>query len=185
MIKEVIVVEGRDDLAAVKRAVDAEVIWTQGFSLNKEVIDRIKLAQKRRGVVIFTDPDKAGRWIRKRIKKEVNGCKDAYLKKSDSLKDGDIGIENASPEAIKEALDKAGVSYIESKKLFTKKDLIKAGLLKSSGAKKLRIRLGKELGIGYANGKQFLKRLNHYGIKCEEFKRALAKVKKGDIDANS
>lgn len=31
MIKEIIVVEGRDDVTAVKRALDAELITTGGF----------------------------------------------------------------------------------------------------------------------------------------------------------
>ncbi len=59
-VKEVIVVEGRDDVDAVKRAVDAEVIITQGFSLGDEVIDRIRLVQKRKGVIIFTDQTMLG-----------------------------------------------------------------------------------------------------------------------------
>ncbi|MEG0134299.1 MAG: ribonuclease M5, partial [Clostridium sp.] len=41
MIKEVIVVEGRDDVTAVKRAVDAEVISVSGFGINSKIIDKI------------------------------------------------------------------------------------------------------------------------------------------------
>jgi len=44
MIKEVIVVEGRDDITAVKRAVQAEVIATGGVSLPPRAMERIKLA---------------------------------------------------------------------------------------------------------------------------------------------
>ena len=61
MIKEIIVVEGRDDVTAVKRALDAELITTGGFGFPKGVMERIKAAQKRRGVIIFTDPDFAGK----------------------------------------------------------------------------------------------------------------------------
>lgn len=60
MIKEMIVVEGKDDTTAIKRAVDAETIETGGSAINKEIIRRIKLAQQRRGVIVFTDPDHAG-----------------------------------------------------------------------------------------------------------------------------
>ena len=176
MIKEIIVVEGRDDVAAVKRAVEAELILTQGFSLSQEVMTRIKLAQKRKGVIIFTDPDSAGQWIRKKIKAEVPKCKDAYLTKAEGSKNNDIGIENASIKAIKAALKKAGASYIKVENNFKKSDLIKAGLLYSPGAKKSRVKLGQELGIGYANSKQLLKRLNNYGIKPKEFFRAVEKI---------
>ena len=46
MIKEVIVVEGRDDVTAVKRAVDAEIIAVGGFGINGNVIERIKRSSK-------------------------------------------------------------------------------------------------------------------------------------------
>ena len=48
MIKEVIVVEGKDDVAAVKKAVDAEMIAVGGFGINAKVISRIKEAQKKK-----------------------------------------------------------------------------------------------------------------------------------------
>lgn len=66
MIKEIIVVEGRDDVTAVKRAIDAELITTGGFGFPKGVMERIKVANERRGVIIFTDPDFAGEKIRKK-----------------------------------------------------------------------------------------------------------------------
>lgn len=61
MIKEVIVVEGKDDLAAVKRACQAEVIITNGLGITAEKIAEIKAAQERCGVIILTDPDYPGR----------------------------------------------------------------------------------------------------------------------------
>ena len=72
MIKEVIVVEGRDDITAVKKAVDAEIIATSGFGINAKIIERIKEAQKRKGVIVLTDPDFAGEKIRS-IKKSKRG----------------------------------------------------------------------------------------------------------------
>ncbi len=36
--------------------------------------------------------------------------------------------------------------------------------------------LGKILGIGYGNAKQFLNRLNNYGVNREEFEVALNKI---------
>ncbi len=53
IIKEVIVVEGRDDIDAVKKAVDAEIIAVGGFGINAKVIERIKEAQKRKGVIVL------------------------------------------------------------------------------------------------------------------------------------
>lgn len=42
MIKETIVVEGKDDIANVKRAVDCEMICTNGLSFGKDLIEKLK-----------------------------------------------------------------------------------------------------------------------------------------------
>ena len=88
MIKEVIVVEGRDDITAVKKAVDAEIIATSGFGINAKIIERIREAQKRKGVIVLTDPDFAGEKIRSIISKRVKGVKLHILPKKMDLKMG-------------------------------------------------------------------------------------------------
>ena len=67
MIKQVIVVEGKSDIARVSMAVDADMIATEGFTLRPEVIERIRLAYEKRGIIILTDPDGPGERIRKRL----------------------------------------------------------------------------------------------------------------------
>ncbi|MCT4606997.1 MAG: ribonuclease M5 [Marinisporobacter sp.] len=176
MIKEVIVVEGRDDVIAVKRAVDAEIITTHGFGITEETYKRIAFAQKRKGVIIFTDPDHAGERIRKNIVKRVKGCKHAFLPREQATKNGDIGIENASPENIRAALNKVRSESNEKRSEFKQLDLIKNDLVGSNEASNRRDALGKLLGIGYANAKQFLNRLNNYGITREEFEEGLKKL---------
>lgn len=176
MIKEVIVVEGRDDVTAVKRAVEAEVIAVGGFGINARVIERIKKAQERQGVIILTDPDFAGEKIRKIISKRVQGVRHAYISRGEGTKDGDIGVENASPEAIIRALEAAKYELKDKRYEFTIQDMIFAGLTGNDKAKERRELLGKELRIGYCNGAAFLSRLNNYGITKEEFAKALVKV---------
>lgn len=176
MIKEIIVVEGKDDVAAIKRATDAEVIVTGGFALQDSVMERIKTAAKRKGVIIFTDPDFAGEKIRKIISSKVPGCKHAFLPKEQALKNGDIGIENASPENIMLALNRVRCESIEKNEEFTQSDLLLNGLIGFDGAAYRRDELGKVLGIGYGNAKQFLSRLNNYGVTREEFIEAIKKL---------
>ena len=137
MIKEVIVVEGRDDIRAVKRAFDCELIATGGFGFPKGVMERIKTAKEKRGVIIFTDPDFAGEKIRKKIASEVDGCEHAILPRDKATKDGGRGVEKASDK---------------------------------------RDKLGRILGIGYGNSKQFLNRLNNYGVTRKEFDEALRNI---------
>lgn len=64
----------------------------------------------------------------------------------------------------------------EERQEFTIKDMIENNLIMGDGAKQRRIVLGEELGIGYTNAKQFLSRLNHYGIKREEFQREVDRL---------
>ena len=176
MIKEVIVVEGRDDITAVKQAVEAEVIAVGGFGINKKVIDRIKDAQRRKGVIVLTDPDFAGEKIRSIIAKRVKGIKHAYIAQEDGIKGDDIGVENAKPEVILEALNRAKISEEEFVEIYKAEDMFFFKLTGYNDSKKRRMILGKELGIGYGNANQMLTRLNKYSISKEEFTKAIKKI---------
>lgn len=180
MIKEVIVVEGRDDITAVKRAVDAEMIAVGGFGINNKVIHKIREAQKRQGVIVLTDPDYAGEKIRKYISNRVKGIKHAYISQEEGTKEDDIGVENACPEAIIRALNSAKCEIKEIRKEFDMNDMIFFKLTASSDSKERREKLGMKLGIGYCNTNQFLKRLNNFGITKEEFIKAIKDLDKGN-----
>lgn len=176
MIKEVIVVEGRDDIAAVKRAVDAELIATSGFGITAKTIERIRNAAERCGVIILTDPDNAGERIRKTVSSRVPGCKHAFVPRELAMKDGDIGVENASPESIRDALSKVKTEVKENRNEFNIRDLVTNGLTGIPEASSRRDRVGSVLGIGYGNSKQFLNRLNKYGVTREEFLKAVESI---------
>ena len=176
MIKEIIVVEGRDDTAAVKRAVEAEIIETHGWGITEETLERIKLASERKGIIIFTDPDYPGEKIREIVARVAKDCRHAFLPKDKALKDGDVGIENARPKDIILALEKARIEKTNARDEFNKADLFKYGLVGTKGSNIKRDLLGRILGIGHCNSKQFLKRLNNYGITREEFNQAISEV---------
>lgn len=178
MIKEVIVVEGRDDITAVKQAVDAEVIAVGGFGINAKVIDRIRDAQRRKGVIVLTDPDFAGEKIRSIISKRVKGIKHAYIAQEDGIKGDDIGVENATPEVIIEALNRAKVSEEVIEEIYKSEDMFYFKLTGDINSKSRRLMLGKELGIGYGNANQMLTRLNKYSISKEEFITAIEKIER-------
>ena len=175
-VKEVIIVEGRDDTAAVKRALDADTIETHGFGIRKEIWNRIEKAYEERGIIIFTDPDYAGNEIRRRLKERFPDAGEAFLAKSDAERDGDIGIENAAPEAIFEALRKAHFTKTQPYFEFCEEDLMRSSLAGKNGSRKRRAQIGKILGIGYGNTAAFLDRLNRYGITREEYNEALRTI---------
>ncbi|MGO1580648.1 MAG: ribonuclease M5 [Peptoniphilaceae bacterium] len=179
MIKEVIIVEGKDDIRAVKSAVDAEVISTSGFGYGKKLINLLKELNERRGVIIFTDPDYMGNKIREDLKKHLKGAKHAFLPQSQAIKKENIGIENAKREDIIIALDKARPVFEDKEILFTKKDLLSKGLSGRDNSSKKRDLVCDILRIGHGNSKQFLNRLNSFKITREEFENAVKAVENG------
>ena len=176
MIKEVLVVEGKMDVLAVNRAVEADCIITDGFRLSPKTLASIGDAYKRRGIIILTDPDPAGERIRRFLSKRFPEAKHAFVPKEDATANDDIGVEQASPEAIRLALEKARTLEWNPVERFNAADLISAGLSGSEMASERRARLGAMLGVGCANAKTFLKRLNHYGVTREEFFATLAEL---------
>lgn len=185
-IEEIIVVEGRDDTAAIKRAVTAQTIETHGFGMNEKMWRQIDRAYKSCGIVLFTDPDRAGENIRRKIKERYPLCKEAFLPRRDAVKKGNLGIENAAPEAIVEALLKtrstksAGLpdedAEEKGERLFTVRDMDLNGLSSGKGSRKKREKIGEMLGIGYGNAKTFLSKLNGYGVTREEFYGAVQSI---------
>jgi ribonuclease M5 len=191
-IEEIIVVEGRDDTAAVKHAVDAETIETHGFGLSDEMWTQIEKAYENRGIIVFTDPDRAGENIRRKIVSRFPDAGQAFLPREQAYKKNDIGVENASPEAIREALNKArsGGSAVagEGKQRgraarqagsgsppFTMRDMDEAGL-RGAGSRKRREIVAAAIGIGYGNSKAMLAKLNAFGINREEFYEAVRSI---------
>lgn len=165
--------EGKDDQSVLMKAVDAEIIVTHGFALSPQTLERIKTAKERTGVIILTDPDRAGENIRRKIEEIVPGCLHAYLPLEEALRGDDIGIENAGLESVRRALAKVRTKRAGRRNLFGMEDLAKGGLVGGPMAADRRNLLGKILGIGYGNAKRLLSRLNHYEITREEFEDAL------------
>ncbi|WP_026693230.1 ribonuclease M5 [Peribacillus kribbensis] len=181
-IKEIIVVEGKDDTVAVKRAVNADTIETNGSAVDQSVIEQVRLAQQTRGVIIFTDPDFPGEKIRNTIAESVPGCKHAFVTKDEARpKNGrGIGVEHASPDSIRKALSEAHLTVLDSVSEISQDDLIHAGLTGGEGAREKRERLGVILKIGYTNGKQLLKRLDMFQISKAAFDDALSMIEQED-----
>ena len=180
MIKEVIVVEGKMDIMAVSRAVEADFIITDGFHLRPKTLEAIEAAYKKRGIIILTDPDPAGERIRRYLAKRFKNAKHAFIPIEEATADGDIGVEQASPEAILAALSKVRTSSIEPSNIFSSADMVKNDLTGSVCASERRATLGKILGLGVSNAKTFLKRLNNYSVTREEFEEALKKMEEND-----
>jgi len=183
-IKEIIVVEGKDDTTAIKRAVGADTIETNGSAISEETLKRIEHAHEKRGVIVFTDPDYPGRRIRAIIEERIPSVKHAFLSKEKTIaKNGKgLGIEHASDEDIREALKNVYTPNINNnfEELITLDDLMQAKLIGHPQSKQRRSRLGELLNIGMTNGKQLHKRLVMFQITVEQFGQAIAQLDQED-----
>lgn len=179
-IPEVIVVEGKDDTANLKRYYEVDTYETRGSAINQDDLERIAKLQELRGIIVFTDPDYNGERIRKIIMQEIPQAKHAFLNRGEAVpksktKGRSLGVEHASFEDLEKALSGLVGSY-EDEYFFdiTKTDLLRLGLLMGSDSRKRREYLGEALRIGYCNGKQLLKRLELFGICLAQVEETMA-----------
>ena len=176
-INEIIVVEGRDDITAIKRVVDAHIIALNGFSaLSKKTINKMIQLSKTNDLILFTDPDFAGKKIRDTLKKYIPNIKHAFISQKNATKNDNIGVANANDESILEALKNVITANQNIENRFSIEDLIDNGFVSGSNAKKRRVMLGDTLKIGYYNAKQLLKALNSFNISREQFEEAVKKI---------
>ena len=170
MIKEVIVVEGKNDTRRLQSFFDVETIETHGMSLNRETIELIRQINAQRGVILFLDPDAPGEKIRKKLNEEIPGLKNAFVMKEDARTRKKVGIEHASGEVLEEALNHL-LTYADVKQSISESEFYALGLSGREDSASLRQLVSEAYHLGKCNGKTLLKRLNLAGIKAEDIRR--------------
>lgn len=178
-IKEAIVVEGKDDEAAVLRAFDALIIKTHGFGISDDTWSLLDKADREKGLIILTDPDHAGEDIRKRLTARFPAAKQAFLSRDKAYRDSDVGVENAEPQAIASAIEKARcTAEAGSAEEISMEQLTELGLAGTADAALMRAKTAEALGIGYGNCKAFIKKLKTFGIGIEELTKKTEQIYK-------
>ena len=178
-IQEVIVVEGKDDTANLKRFYEVDTYETRGSAIDEDDLERIERLHDLRGVIVFTDPDYNGERIRKIIMQAIPTVKHAFLQRDEATpksktKGRSLGVEHASFEDLEKALSSVRGYYDDDNQFdITKSDLMRLGLLMGGDSRKRREYLGEHLCIGYCNGKQLLKRLELFGISLAEVEEVM------------
>jgi ribonuclease M5 len=177
-IKEIIVVEGKNDTFAIRKAVDADTIETNGSAIDEVILAQIQRAQKTRGVIVFTDPDYAGERIRKIISRAIPGVKHAFLTQEKAKGKRKIGIEHASSEDIRSALEKVRtIDVLEDVDVIEWEEYVELGFVGHSDSSQFRKQVAEQLCIGYANAKQFFRRLHALQVTREELYEAIQRCR--------
>ena len=165
-VREVIVVEGRYDKNTVAQAVSAMIVETSGFGVfsDKELVSLLRRLAEVRGLIILTDPDRAGFLIRGKLHGMLNGAvvKHAYIpdvngrekRKTAPSGEGKLGVEGMPPGVIIAALERAGATFEDSplrdtsaSERITKADLYSAGLSGGPDSARKRRELLKRLDL--------------------------------------
>lgn len=158
LIKQIIVVEGKTDTAKLQNLFDSiETFETHGQQLNKKMLNTLKQINLTRGIICFLDPDGPGKLIRQKIINAIPGCKHAFISKSDMvLNSKKIGIAEANPEAIKNALNDV-LTFIPNNQSMSWDEYLDLNF----SSKARRILVCNHLKIDYYNHKQLFKMLNY------------------------
>lgn len=146
-IKEVIVVEGRYDKNTLSQVVDATIITLGGFAVfnDREKLAFLRRLAEKQGLIVLTDSDGAGFVIRNYLKGALppDRVKQAYIpdvlgkerRKRRPGREGKLGVEGMRPEALLEALRRAGATFLDESAAetprggpLTKADLFALGL---------------------------------------------------------
>lgn len=168
-VKEIIIVEGVHDSQKLKTYVDCDTLETGGTKLTKERLALIALLQKKRGVIIFTDPDVPGERIRSWINEAVPGCKNAFIEKRKARTKRKVGVEHACGADIIESLRHV-ITYQEKQPETLRWEVfMRMGFSGGKDSRHRREILGNALFVGACNAKTLWKRLNMLGISDAEF----------------
>lgn len=163
-ISEVLVVEGQNDINKIKSCLDCDVIKTNGTHISKQFIKELKEISKHREIIVMTDDDFPGRWIRTQIQEQLDVVKHAFIDKSQSSTTKKVGIEHASCESILKALE--NVSTFKNKQnSITFKEYQDCNLVLDY---QKRNDLINRFNLPKMNSKRFFNVLNLMGITKEE-----------------
>ena len=174
-ISEVIVVEGIKDVAKVSLAVDAFIVPVSGQGISKKTLKFLEELNKTRGIIVLMDPDGPGEKIRAIISEKIPTAKHAFVAKNKAILNGDVGIENASIESIRESLKKL-ITTSKGVGNISVADLIENKLVSHKNSQILRDKLSTHLNLGKCNGKTLLKRLNMLNISRAKFTEIMEKI---------
>lgn len=179
---EVVIVEGRDDTKRLKLFFPGiETIETNGSEISAETLLQIKKVAETRPVVILTDPDFNGERIRRKVTAVVPTAKQAFLNRADAVPSkshGSLGVEHASWVTLAHALNnlhEQTTSELAATEQINHNLLLDLGLIVGATARQKRDFVGQQLEIGYANAKQFERRLVTFGITKVELLTVLEK----------
>ncbi|TVP86216.1 MAG: ribonuclease M5 [Acholeplasmataceae bacterium] len=167
MRPQIIVVEGRNDVARLKQVMpDIRAIAINGSAIEPETVKLLKKLEETHDIVLFLDPDHAGERIRRLLSKTLKQAAHVFIEqdKARSTNGKKTGIEHVSPENLQQALKHMVREQPTSKSDITHAFLHETGLVGHKNSQMLRKQLSARLHLGHVNGKTLYHRLHLFQI---------------------
>lgn len=142
-LKSAVIVEGKYDKIRLSNIVDAPIFTTDGFRIfkNKEKLSLLRAVAQKYGVIVLTDSDSAGMFIRNRLKTYIGEehITNVYLpeikgkerRKSAPSAAGLLGVEGTDDEIIIKALERFVSQEEKGGRRIEKRDFLEWGLIGS------------------------------------------------------
>ena len=175
-VNEVIIVEGKHDIAFLKSFIEADFIETSGTNIPSSTLELINTYKEQgRSFIILTDPDYPGSYIRNKLLEIIPNAKVGFVNKEDAKTDKKVGIEHSTKDIILDCLENL-ISYTEYQESITIDDLFEYHLTGYDKSQQLRDTVSNYYKIGHCNTKQFLKRINSLNLKRGEILDTFSKL---------
>jgi len=162
-LNQAVIVEGKYDKITLENVIDTTIIVTDGFRIfkNKEKRELIRLLAERRGIIVITDSDSAGAVIRSYLKQicPEGTIANVYIpqlsgkekRKTKPSKEGFLGVEGMTQQALVDALARSGITGKEiakrTGKRINKTTFFTLGLSGGNNSSYLREELAQHLNL--------------------------------------
>lgn len=171
MRPKVFVVEGKNDYSRLKQLYpNMFIIITNGSEILEDSIEALIKLDETHDIVLFLDPDYAGKRIRNILSKKLKNVYHVFIDQDKAISKNHkkIGVEHAKKEDIEKALKHIKMVNQVIENDINMPFLYDLGLIGQKNSKQLRDKLSKELHIGHVNGKTLYHRLQSFGIQQKE-----------------
>lgn len=184
-----VIVEGRYDKAKLSAVIATPIIALDGFSIfnNQEKQQLLKRLSRANGVILLTDSDRAGNFIRSKLKGILKGkIFNVYApsivgkerRKSAPSADGLLGVEGIDSGVLKELLQ----PFALDNKIISGADISKSrfysdGFSGGANSAVLRAALAKELSFPQTLTANALLEAINLLVSLEEYEAAVSRIK--------
>jgi ribonuclease M5 len=177
-IEGIVVVEGKSDTQRLQQYYEVETFETSGMGINDEILDTLEELSQKHKIIVFTDPDMPGEYIRRKVVERIPNALHVIINKQHAISKNKrkVGVEHAEKQYLDEAFAKIHQLLPAEQQAFTQynqNDMVYYGFVGLADSKKRRDFVAQTLHLGRINAKQFLKRLNLFMIAKPEIEKVL------------